>query len=1013
MSAPKEFQLRTIDRVLSAFDARRSVRRFLVADEVGLGKTVVARGVIEKMLNKRRHSSEPLRVIYMCNSMSIAAQNRNSLLKALPANANYGKSLCRVDRLTLVFTEKLHSDSPMHLFTLSPNTSIPDRKGRTKTGTAKERALIHNLIASAYPTLVEHKSHEWLQQRAQSRWEDWKAHAAAQINPTLVKQFLSALRKELNITKSQPLPLHLRRQIESRGEKEVIKLLRVALAKANLNRLRPDLVILDEFQRYRDIVDHETASDISRALLSPGYDGPSVLLLSATPYRMSSGENTNFGDSGFDHHSDFFKLLEWLFGGRKLAKEKIENLTGLFASYRESLLSEEPFSSKTLAIKKCIEDYLRPVVARTERLISKSNQPKLLKAAVDRHDLRVFKDLVHCFTNIKKGRYNGVAVPYWSSVPLPIQLLGPEYIAWKSWSTSSSKAIPRQTSAPLTRAKRNRFRAPIRWPHHKLRAFKEYLNVESLSLPFIAPSMPWWPLDKNWVNPVLKKALVFSRFRAVPRAIAGLLSYDVERRLLSNGNRDYVQVSDRNLIGVSRENLAFFHPSAVLSRMVDPWRFEVARAEDVIGKASLELQASLESIGVSVVRYRKGHRARKVPELLLRLERTADQWQKSMDSWFQIASELDPANSANVVTGVREVTRAVLEWDQAVEGHLDEITLSEVRQLAKLAVASPGAVIARSLERHNPRFLDDANSLADAVRLSWGAFRGYFNNSWMDISPGLRRSKTSHRDRIEWAILHGNLESVLDEHLWISRAVRHHASSELVHELRNAVSLRTSLVGVQNHPLRRFNLRTHSVFAFTAGNTNESTIEQHTSKVRTEDIRVSFNSPFWPFVVASTSVGQEGLDFHSWCHTVVHWDLPANAVDLEQREGRVDRYAGLATRLATVAKYRPNRDEVARGHSPWDALAEKADNGTTPDKNKGLSPWWVFDGAEIDRIIFDVPTSESQIRFKKLTAQRLLYRLALGQPNQTDFLRALSKRITDTENVHQQIRNVTINLGEV
>lgn len=30
--------------------------------------------------------------------------------------------------------------------------------------------------------------------------------------------------------------------------------------------------------------------------------------------------------------------------------------------------------------------------------------------------------------------------------------------------------------------------------------------------------------------------------------------------------------------------------------------------------------------------------------------------------------------------------------------------------------------------------------------------------------------------------------------------------------------------------------------------------------------RTAFNSPFWPFVLASTDVGQEGLDFHSYTH---------------------------------------------------------------------------------------------------------------------------------------------------
>ena len=44
----------------------------------------------------------------------------------------------------------------------------------------------------------------------------------------------------------------------------------------------------------------------------------------------------------------------------------------------------------------------------------------------------------------------------------------------------------------------------------------------------------------------------------------------------------------------------------------------------------------------------------------------------------------------------------------------------------------------------------------------------------------------------------------------------------------------------------------------------------------------------------STSIGQEGLDFHTYCHAVVHWNLPSNPVDMEQREGRVHRYKGHA-----------------------------------------------------------------------------------------------------------------------
>ena len=58
---------------------------------------------------------------------------------------------------------------------------------------------------------------------------------------------------------------------------------------------------------------------------------------------------------------------------------------------------------------------------------------------------------------------------------------------------------------------------------------------------------------------------------------------------------------------------------------------------------------------------------------------------------------------------------------------------------------------------------------------------------------------------------------------------------------------------------------------------------------RADQVRQAFNSPFWPFVLVTTYIGQEGLDFHPYCHAVVHWNLPSNPVDLEQREGRVHR----------------------------------------------------------------------------------------------------------------------------
>ena len=73
--------------------------------------------------------------------------------------------------------------------------------------------------------------------------------------------------------------------------------------------------------------------------------------------------------------------------------------------------------------------------------------------------------------------------------------------------------------------------------------------------------------------------------------------------------------------------------------------------------------------------------------------------------------------------------------------------------------------------------------------------------------------------------------------------------------------------------------------------------------MRKENIRNAFNSPMRPFVLATTSIGQEGLDFHNYCCVIMHWNLPSNPIDLEQREGRINRFKCLAIRQNVAGQY--------------------------------------------------------------------------------------------------------------
>jgi hypothetical protein len=165
--------------------------------------------------------------------------------------------------------------------------------------------------------------------------------------------------------------------------------------------------------------------------------------------------------------------------------------------------------------------------------------------------------------------------------------------------------------------------------------------------------------------------------------------------------------------------------------------------------------------------------------------------------------------------------------------------------------------------------------------------------------------------------------------------------------------------------------------------------------LRTDDMRRSFNSPFWPHVLTTTSLGQEGLDFHVWCRQLLHWDLCPSPLDLEQREGRIQRFGGLSVRVALAKIIGPNalRDSGEQ-IGPWSILASLAEE-TFQQDTSGRRPWWSCPGERIDRLFVVLPQSRQGIRFDELSRLRWLYRLALGQPHQQDFIETISRLAND------------------
>ena len=235
---------------------------------------------------------------------------------------------------------------------------------------------------------------------------------------------------------------------------------------------------------------------------------------------------------------------------------------------------------------------------------------------------------------------------------------------------------------------------------------------------------------------------------------------------------------------------------------------------------------------------------------------------------------------------------------------------SAVDLLVDLALGSPAICALRALHRIAPMLdWDDPRLLTAASRIAWG-FRTLHNQH--DTVALLRRGS---EDRY-WhgAITHAarnNLQAVLDEHVHclvesegLTDAKPRDRVKRLADAISRALSLLPSQIEVDDPQVRSGRLRINKFtmrgrFAMRLADYRD----QEGSAARLSGVRDAFNSPFRPFVLATTSIGQEGLDFHPYCHRLYHWNLPRNPVDLEQREGRVHRYKGHAIRLNVAAKH--------------------------------------------------------------------------------------------------------------
>ena len=133
--------------------------------------------------------------------------------------------------------------------------------------------------------------------------------------------------------------------------------MRRALARTAVSKLEPDLVILDEFQRFKDLMSDEgEGAELARELFD--FENCRLLLLSATPFKMYTLPEEPEGD---DHYRDFVDTVSFLAGPDRAALVQRES-----GELRRALYAGDLDAARARA--RPVQHELRRVMSRTERL---------------------------------------------------------------------------------------------------------------------------------------------------------------------------------------------------------------------------------------------------------------------------------------------------------------------------------------------------------------------------------------------------------------------------------------------------------------------------------------------------------------------------------------------------------------------------------------------------------------------------------------------------------------------
>ena len=1058
LSTLKDFQRTSVDYVFDRFYGENPTRHFLLADEVGLGKTLVARGLIARSIEHlRRIGTDRIDIVYICSNADIARQNINRL------NVTGQSDFQLASRITLLPTQ-IHEleANELNFVSFTPGTSF---NLRSSTGTGWERWVLYWLLRWTWPKLTEGAGAKNVLQANMSkeRFRDWidRYDPKKSIDDSLAKQFKNTVKahdhqarevgKQTYYSRFKDLCARFgysRKDVpytDRVDRNALIGELRELLAATCIKALEPDLIILDEFQRFKHLLrDDDASGQLARHLFNWG--DARVLLLSATPYKMYTLSHESGED---DHYVDFLDTLKFLLNDQACT----EQVTSLLSDYRRATYRLSQDGIKPLIqVGSQLQSTLRRVMARTERLAVTHDRSGMLReihstpASLEQSDVMAFV----ATQRIARMLNQNDVTEYWKSSPYLLNFMEDYQLKRRL-----HERIDHESDNELVETVRQGAEAMLPWK--KWRAYEQVdpanvrlrglmnqtIGQNLWQLLWIPPSLPYYQpagVYDRLDAPSVTKKLVFSSWHVVPRAISALLSYEADRQMMCTfedapQNTPDAREKYRPLLMFTRSKgrltglpvLAMLYPSTALACLGDP----------------LEIASQLQGEGLPPLNEVLDVAEQRITDQLHPLLTGTPADGPEDESWYWAAPILLDRQQRMRLTSIwfEDVDALAEAWgqldddrgDKGWRAHLSEAQrvasgewrpegrpprdLAEV--LALMAVAGPGICAMRALARvcGNTDLQNRAKIRHAAGRIAWG-FRSLFNlPEVMALIRGMNRAEPYWRRVLEYCAS-GCLQSVLDEYIHMLResmGLIDISPDKLSHELAEvasaAVGMRVATPGVDEVRISADeasveveNNRTRARFAMRFG---QEKTEEGGNIFRADQVRQAFNSPFWPFVLVTTSIGQEGLDFHPYCHAVVHWNLPSNPVDLEQREGRVHRYKGHAVRKNVARRYAGALHHHNGVPDPWQRLFQLACN--EPDRESDLTPFWVYpvdQGAVIERHVPALPMSRETSLLPALRRSLAVYRMVFGQPRQDDLVDYLIQHVPEDQlgTITNQIR---------